>query len=88
LSPERWSQILNSVGERNSKSFVDSLQHNLGQIVSVEIVARRELNADTVQLGIQVYEKEGMPPGKGAFTLHLRSGEWTLDITDKNNLYF
>jgi hypothetical protein len=88
LTPERWSQILHSVGERNSKSFVDSLQHNLDRIVSVEIVAQRELNADTVQLGVQVYGQGGVSPGKGVFTLHLRNGEWTLDIPDKNSLYF
>jgi hypothetical protein len=88
LTSERWSQILHSVGERNGQNFVNNLQHNLDRIVSVEIVARRELNADTVQLGVQVYEREGAPPGKGVFTLHLRAGEWTLDITEKNGLYF
>ncbi|HEX4264733.1 MAG TPA: hypothetical protein VH597_10380 [Verrucomicrobiae bacterium] len=88
LTPERWSQILRSVGDGNKLTFVGSLQQNLDHIVSVEIVARRELNADTVQLGIQVYERQSVLPGKGVFTLHLRGGEWTLDITNKTSLYF
>ena len=89
VTPERWSAILQSVGDGNRPTFVQSLQQNLQRIVSVEIVARRELNADTVQLGIQMYEKDGVPNReKMVFTLHLRAGEWTVEITDKNSLYF
>jgi hypothetical protein len=48
-------------------------------MVSIEIVARRDLDAMTVQLGVQLQDA-GNPqhPGKIIVTLMFRDGEWRV----------
>jgi uncharacterized protein YdcH (DUF465 family) len=79
VTPKRWSQVYDSVPEQDRQRFIDNLRHNLDQIISIEIVARRELDATTVQLGIQVHRRDDPKSDmKGAFTLVLERGEWKM----------
>ena len=75
--PERWRGMrdidLGSVWQRQ----------NFQGVVSIEIVARRELDANTVQLGVEFHsERNAAWDKKVVFTLRLRDGDWKLDITN------
>jgi hypothetical protein len=53
---------------------------------SIEIVARRDPDANTVQLGIQIIPTNNSGSGqKFVLTLKLRDGEWKLDVVNLNN---
>src|ERR1700743_3582088 len=45
VTPKRWAQIYESIPEQDRQHFIDNLRHNLDQIISIEIVARRDLDA-------------------------------------------
>jgi hypothetical protein len=79
VTPKRWAQIYDSIPEQDRQRFIDNLRHNLDQIISIEIVARRDLDTTTVQLGIQAHRK-GDPKSDtmGVFTLVLERGEWKM----------
>jgi FtsZ-interacting cell division protein ZipA len=71
VTPESW---------RHFQDYLDGWRRqNLDQIVSIEIVARRDLDATTVQLGVQLHEnKNPQHPGKIIVTLVFRGGEWRV----------
>lgn len=73
IVPERWARIRNIYGT--------DFRQNLDNIQSIEIVARRDLDANTVQLGLQVVMRENRGRDrKTVITLKLRDGEWKLDV--------
>jgi hypothetical protein len=50
-------------------------------VLSIEIVARRELDADTVQLGITIRMRDAsQSPMKYVMKLSRKDGEWRLDL--------
>ena len=58
--------------------------HYLDQVVSIDIVARREVNANIVQLGIRLRaNNNNRPPDKKlVLSMTLTSGEWKLDANN------
>jgi hypothetical protein len=53
---------------------------DLQNIFSIEIVARREVNSNTVQLGLVIHSDDRAQGGnKLVYTLTLQNGEWKLD---------
>lgn len=84
VTPERWTSIYNSIPENGRKSFFDRMQHSLDWMVSVEIVARKDINSTTVLLGIQATPRNGEHGQKSVLSLTLRDGEWKLQM-DGNN---
>jgi hypothetical protein len=55
---------------------------DLGNIASIEIVARREVDATTVQLGVQLHETNNPQGGRKIIvTLALQSGNWRVQST-------
>ncbi len=78
IVPERWSQIRDS----DRGNFRQSFDH----VESIEIVALRNLDANTVLLGIQyILSDNSRPDTKMVFTLKLRGGQWKLDIGGPNH---
>lgn len=72
--PERWPQIADG-------SLLAGLWQNFDNLVSIEIAARRDIDANTVQLGIQYHLKPNSESGrKLVLTCRLRNGEWKLDM--------
>ena len=71
LTPESWQRF----GKNHP---------NFGDVVSIEIVARRDLNTITVQLGIQVHSGNSGRDEKGSITLTLQNGEWRVDMKNLN----
>lgn len=53
-------------------------RQNVPSGITIEIVARRDLDPSTVQIGVQ-YRKGSESERKMIFTLKLRNGEWKLD---------
>lgn len=86
MAPEHWSRIYGSVPEQDRKSLIDGMRHSLDGIFSIEIFARRELDTDTVQLGVQTHDKDGVLRNRIMFTFSLRRGEWVLGIGNINAL--
>jgi hypothetical protein len=78
VTPKRWAQIYDSVPEQDRQRVIDNLRHNLDQIISIEIVARRDLDATTVQLGIRAHRRDDPKSDMGMFTLVLERGEWKM----------
>lgn len=78
IVPERWSHIRDS--------YQGDVRQNFNNVESIEIVARRDLDANTVQLGIQIIPSGNSSRGGAniVFTLRLRDGEWKLDINTLN----
>jgi hypothetical protein len=57
-------------------------RQNFGNAVSVEIAARRDVDANTVQLGLQFHlGGEAARDTKFVVTLRLSGGEWRVDVT-------
>jgi myosin heavy subunit len=55
--------------------------HDFDTVTAIEIVARRELNATTIQLGLQVHAgNNSFRDAKVAVTLVLQGGEWRVDM--------
>jgi hypothetical protein len=88
-----WAQRQGN-GELLSRSFIPEhrallrdglargLQLDFQQIVSIEIVARRDIDAATVQLGIHVHSTvDAAWDKKMVVTLKLRGGDWLADVT-------
>jgi len=73
VTPQSWQFIRNDINQGVRRDF--------GNIVSIEILARREINANTVQLGIQLRtnDNERRWDKKEILTLTLQGGEWKLD---------
>jgi hypothetical protein len=86
---ERNSDILfRSVtpGSRNNfRDYVDGWRRqNFDNYVSIEIVGRRDVNATTVQLGVQIHEANNPQYGqKIVVTLVLQANEWRVDTTSR-----
>lgn len=83
ILPERWSRIVNVYG--GVASIADNMRQRqkMDNGISIEIVARRELDPNTVQVGVQFRSSRKSDwEKKLAFTLRLRDGEWKLDIED------
>lgn len=71
--PENRRQIQDANPQQAREAFA--------HMKSIEIVARRDLDATTVQLGIQIIAADNSGPGgKFVLTLKLRDGEWKVDI--------
>jgi hypothetical protein len=70
--PERWPAIRDS--------YRGYLHQNFSQIASIEIAACRNIDSNTVQLGIQFHSSDHSIWGrKVVLTFRLRNGEWKLD---------
>lgn len=70
IVPERLSQI------RDYRADFRPLDH----VDSIKIVARRDLDVDTVILGIEIIPSDSSNRGaKMVYTLRLRDGQWKLD---------
>ena len=76
--PERWASIYSSIPEERRKNLLDQMRHEMDQLVSIEIVARKDLNSTTVLLGLQSMPRNGSAGAKISLTLTLRDGEWKL----------
>ena len=55
-------------------------QQYISNIDSIEIVARKEMDANTVQLGIAIKMHNSSRVNKVIYTFSLRNGEWRLDL--------
>ncbi len=82
---ERNSEVFSrSVTQRswnNFKNYLDGWRRqNLDGILSIEIVARRDVDATTVQMGIQLHNAGNPEYGqKLIFVLVLQGNEWRVD---------
>ena len=78
---ERNSDALSrTVTKRSWKFFQDSVDDNL---LSIDIVARREVDATTVQLGLQLHTSDNPQfVRKLIVTLVLQGSEWRVDTTN------
>jgi hypothetical protein len=74
VTPQSW---------RHFRDYVSGWRRqNLDQIASIEIVARRDLDATTVQLGVQLHDAANPQyGGKIIVTLVLQGGEWRVQTT-------
>ena len=61
----------------------DWLRRNFDNYVSIEIVARRDLDATTVQLGVQLNQANNPSTQKIIVTLALQGNEWRVDATSR-----
>lgn len=78
ILPERWSHIQDSYQGNYRRNFSSN-------IASIEIAARRDIDANTVQLGIQFHSAENSGRDrKIVITLKLSGGEWKLDVDNLN----
>lgn len=74
VTSESWASVRDDFSSSARSSFFKNM-------VSIEIVARREVNSSTVQLGIQLHAANNRGSmEKAVFTLTLRDGEWRLDL--------
>jgi RNA polymerase sigma factor (sigma-70 family) len=76
-----------SVSLNSWKDFRDYLDadswQNFASYVSIVIVARREVNATTFQLGVQLNQgNNSQPAQKLIITLVLQGGEWRVDTVN------
>jgi myosin heavy subunit len=72
IVPEHWPAIRD-----NYRGY---LHQNFSNITSIEIAACRNIDANTVQLGIQFHSKDNPDWGeKIVLTFRLRNGEWKVD---------
>lgn len=79
ILPERWAEI------RSRNGNMVWQRQNVPSGIYIEIVARRDLDASTVQLGVQLRSsKNSDRSSKMVFTLKLRDGQWKLDIDNLN----
>lgn len=83
ILPEHWSNIIFRYGS------IKNIENNMRQRqkmdsgISIEIVARRDIDPNTVQLGIQSSSSKDLNwEKKIVFTLKFRDGEWKLDVDD------
>ena len=81
VTPKSWSQFQEYANGWERKNF--------DNYVSLDIVARRDVNATTVQLGIQL-NRESNPnlvsnvaSPKFVITLVLQDGQWQVDATSR-----
>ncbi len=79
LLPERWKTIREGVIEGDH--FRPYLVEQFARTEGIEILARRDLANDTVQLGVQIRMHE-VPGRKVALTLKLIGSEWKLDLNE------
>lgn len=81
ILPERWAEIHSRFGDATlQRQNVPSASG-----ISIEIVARRDLDANTAQLGVQLRSSKNSNLNKKmVFTLKLRDGQWKLDIDSLN----
>jgi len=81
VTPKSWSQFQRYLGDWERKDF--------DNYVSIDIVARREMNATTVQLGIQLNRQmnpdlvSNIAHQKLVVELTLQGGEWRVDGTSR-----
>jgi hypothetical protein len=76
IIPEHAREIRNTYGGAGQRQ-------NFGNTVSVEIVARRDVDANTVQLGLEFHLGDNPAHDtKTVVTLKLRGGEWRIDLTN------
>jgi myosin heavy subunit len=74
ILPERWQLI-------REGNDISRIRQAFDGIVSIEIAACRKLDANTVQLGIQIHANgNSYRENKEILTFRLRDGEWKLDI--------
>lgn len=72
VAPEQRSRI--------REAFGNNPRQNFDNVVSIEIVARREVNATTVQLGIQFHDAANPQFGQRLIvTLVLQGSDWRVD---------
>lgn len=78
ILPEQAAEIRSRYGNIAQRQ-------NVASGISVEIVARRDLDANTVQIGVQFNSNNGsVLEKKMIFTLKLRDGQWRLDMDNPN----
>lgn len=80
MEPKRWSRMYSSASEQARKYLLANMRRNLAQMVSIGIVARRDIDAATVQLGIELHSTDGRTV-KIVYTLNLQGGNWIVDPT-------
>jgi hypothetical protein len=80
--------FIRTVAPESRDKFRDYLQwdgwrrQNLNDITSIEIVARRDVDTTTVQLGVQLHEsKNPQHVRKIIVTLAIQGGEWRVQTT-------
>lgn len=88
VAPVRWTPMFDSISEQDRKRFFERVQHGLDQFISIEIVARKDLNSTTVMLGLQPRLRNGRQGPKIVLTLTLRDGDWKLQMDAPNDFYF
>jgi len=71
VTPQSWNFIRSSINLGERRDF--------GPSARLEIVARREVNTNTVQLGLVM---PGQRDKKMVYTFILQNGEWKLDVRD------
>jgi hypothetical protein len=72
IVPEQWPRVRELFERKGTRDFYN--------VVSIEIVARRDIDATTVQLGIQFHSNQsGARDNKVILQLSLRNGEWKFD---------
>jgi len=76
VTPRSWN---------NFKDYLDDWrQQNLKNVGVIQIVARRDVDATTVQLGLQLQQAENPQYGeKIIITLVLQGNEWRVDSTSR-----
>jgi len=74
VTPESW---------RHFKDYLDGWRReNFDRIAAIEIVARRDLDATAVQLGVQIHNSDNSQSGtKIIVALVLQGGEWRVQST-------
>jgi hypothetical protein len=77
--PERQAEIRTRYGNMQWQ------RQNIPSGITIEIVARRDVDPNTVQIGVQVSSNNGsISEKKMLFSLKLRNGEWKLDADSLN----
>lgn len=76
VTPQSWTGF---------REYLDGWRRqNLDQIASIEIVARRDLDATTVQLGVQIHNAGNPQYGRKIIvTLALQGSEWRVQTTSE-----
>lgn len=82
ILPDRWSDILFRYGDIAHIQNIMRQRPKFDGGITIEIVARRDLDTNTVQLGIQSRSIRNYNEGKKIFTLKLHDGDWKLDVND------
>jgi len=80
-----FSRSVTSRSLNNFRGYLDGWrQQSLKNIGTIQIIARRDVDATTVQLGLQLQQAENPQYGeKIIITLVLQGGEWRVDSTSR-----